>query len=161
MLALQELIARQTMDALEMVFRAARHMPENKLRWSPAEGARSAHAILCECAAAPLIHIPLLSGDGNPYAGAPMAVYQERITALESAEPEEVYREALDRHPRLIGLIRAFPTEKLAEMRSVPYGPDAKLSNADVLAIPYWNLVYHIGQINYIQTLYGDMEFRI
>jgi len=22
--------------------------------------------------------------------------------------------------------------------------------------VPYWNITYHLGQINYIQTLYGD-----
>jgi hypothetical protein len=31
---------------------------------------------------------------------------------------------------------------------------------ADVILSPYWQLVYHTGQVNYIQTLYGDRELH-
>lgn len=33
-------------------------------------------------------------------------------------------------------------------------------SLAGALLMAYWNLTYHIGQINYIQALYGDKEMH-
>jgi glutathione S-transferase len=58
-------------------------------------------------------------------------------------------------------------TQELAE--AILAVPDADLANeiqvdtetyllADCFLHPYWNMVYHEGQINYIQTLYGDRE---
>jgi hypothetical protein len=40
----------------------------------------------------------------------------------------------------------------------MPWG--AKMTFAELLFLNYWNLVYHQGQIAYIQTLYGDREMH-
>jgi hypothetical protein len=31
---------------------------------------------------------------------------------------------------------------------------------ADMLFMGYWNLTYHMGQVNYIQMLLGDTEMH-
>jgi hypothetical protein len=34
------------------------------------------------------------------------------------------------------------------------------VSLADVCFLHYWNTVYHLGQVNYLQTLLGDREMH-
>jgi hypothetical protein len=43
----------------------------------------------------------------------------------------------------------------------LPWNADAKMTTADMMFFPYWNLVYHVGQINYIQLLLGDTEMHM
>jgi len=42
----------------------------------------------------------------------------------------------------------------------LPFGGGMDRSLADVMMFHYWNIVYHVGQINFIQTLYGDKEMH-
>ena len=56
--------------------------------------------------------------------------------------------------------IENYPEGDLDRMIALPFMPDLKLSVAEILASPYWNLTYHLGQINFIQTTYGDMEMH-
>jgi len=59
----------------------------------------------------------------------------------------------------LIAAIEAFPNEELDNTLQLPWLPEPQ-SFAKLLLLNYWNSVYHIGQISYIQTLYGDKEMH-
>lgn len=159
-MTIQDQAARLTEGALEMLFGAARHVPQEKLRWSSAETARSAISQLLECATAPLLHVPLLEGDPNPYAGAPMQAAQEQRGALEDASLDALHAAARERHIPLLATLRAFPDARLEALYPLPFGADFAMRGADLLFLPYWNLVYHTGQINYIQTLLGDRDLH-
>jgi hypothetical protein len=52
---------------------------------------------------------------------------------------------------------RAFPEEMLMEDVVLPW---TTLKFVEMMAYPYWNMMYHIGQITYIQTLYGDEDIH-
>lgn len=39
-----------------------------------------------------------------------------------------------------------------------PWNPSGSKPIAECCFHPYWNMVYHQGQISYIQTLYGDFD---
>jgi len=57
---------------------------------------------------------------------------------------------------RLCHAIERFPDGRLEEEIFLPFGGGVSLTMADVLALHGWNLTYHLGQINYLQTLLGD-----
>ena len=56
--------------------------------------------------------------------------------------------------------VRAFDPADLDVEIWLPFAGGMQQKMADVMAYPYWNIVYHLGQINFIQTLYGDTEMR-
>jgi len=58
----------------------------------------------------------------------------------------------------LIAVIRALTAQDLELTIPVPSDPKVKISLAECLFHPYWNAVYHEGQIALLQTQYGDAE---
>jgi uncharacterized damage-inducible protein DinB len=57
----------------------------------------------------------------------------------------------------LCSAIEACPDERLSE--TVQFGPMTK-TLADVMLFVHVHSGYHFGQINYIQTLYGDQQMH-
>lgn len=59
----------------------------------------------------------------------------------------------------LAGAIAAFPADKLGDATIDPVHDGKATTWADfAIDLFYWNTVYHEGQVNYIQVLYGDMS---
>ncbi len=55
--------------------------------------------------------------------------------------------------------ISAFPPEKIGDATTDPVHDGKATTWADfAIDLFYWNTVYHEGQVNYIQVLYGDMS---
>lgn len=55
--------------------------------------------------------------------------------------------------------ISRFPADKLGEATPDPVHDGRQTTWADfAIDLFYWNTVYHEGQVNYIQVLYGDMS---
>ena len=55
----------------------------------------------------------------------------------------------------LADAIAEFPAEKLGDKVKHPFY-EGEITWADLAMIFYWNDIYHTGQVNYIQVLYGD-----
>jgi hypothetical protein len=52
-----------------------------------------------------------------------------------------------------------YPDDKLSDTMDLPFGPGGTMKTFTVpeaMDYPRWNATYHLGQIGYIQTLYGD-----
>jgi hypothetical protein len=75
------------------------------------------------------------------------------------ATVEDCVEEAKKSFAVLCQVISSFPDTRLDEETMVPF-TEAAMTMADVLTIPYWNLVYHHGQINQIQLMLGDREMH-
>ncbi len=59
----------------------------------------------------------------------------------------------------LASAIANFPAEKLGDATTDPIHGGKETTWADfAIDLFYWNTVYHEGQVNYIQVLYGDMS---
>ena len=56
--------------------------------------------------------------------------------------------------------MRAWPTSSRTRWTRAG-GPRRRATTADLLFLAYWNLVYHTGQINYLQTMLGDTVQRL
>jgi hypothetical protein len=59
----------------------------------------------------------------------------------------------------LASAIAAFPADKLGDSVADPVHDGKTTTWADfAIDLFYWNTVYHEGQVNYIQVLYGDLS---
>jgi len=148
----QDFIADQTELVSKGIIHNARALPADKLEWKPMGHGRSAMSQLRECAVSPDIFIRALSGKGYNYLDEDK-VKSEALDSVDSAE-----RCLNDGNAILLKLIRNLPDERLCEKIDLPWG--ATWSLIEVANMHYWNLVYHVGQINYLQTLLGDFEMH-
>lgn len=149
----QDAICRYTEDAVTNLYRAARRVSEDKLAWAPMAGGRTVLDQLQECAQSALWYLGYLEpGYDHGYADIE-SMWQARRQWKSVDECERITRgntaDFLDR-------VRALPDEALDARHEMPWGET--MTGFDVISFQYWNLTYHLGQIMYIQTLYGDME---
>lgn len=150
-----ELIEIMTQSAVNNLFMSAKRVPADKLDWKPLELGRSVIDQLQECAMSANWSIQLLKERAFPDLSPEiMAEYEntrKQWTTLEQCEG--ACRAATD---QLLDAIRAFPEDDLGTKIHVPFGPNHDWSIYDAMGLHAWNCTYHMGQINYIQTLYGD-----
>ncbi len=144
-MTIQEGLAALASEAIDTLFRTAKPMPEDKLSWKPAETSRSAIELVKECSTI-LIPIAGLLNTGE------MGEMNEGKGLKSLAEYEEI---ACSGIKELVTAIRAFPEERMQETLDLPWG---KMSYMDIMAYSYWNTMYHVGQISYIQTMYGNKD---
>ena len=154
----QKVIAELTRSAGDALFQSARAVPEDKLNWTPDASTRSAIDIIRECAVTPAGLAALFEGRGTDpdflEEFGRMMGQAETQTTLDALE--EKYRTAID---GAIQEIENCPDESLDKLFPVPWGTGT-LSGRNLVILCYWNMVYHLGQINYIQTMYGDKEMH-
>jgi hypothetical protein len=58
----------------------------------------------------------------------------------------------------LLTAIKHIPPEELSQTVMMPWGKPMSLF--ELAYDHYWNLTYHLGQIAYIQRLYGDTAYH-
>lgn len=138
--------------------RALDGLPEDKLEWKVLDAGRTALDQYQEIAQSPTYVIPILKnksmGDFNPESF--QKIRQERADWTK-ADCKRILRENLD---KFYEVVRNYPDEDLTVEIDLPFAEGMRQSMADIMAYPYWNLSYHLGQIAFIQTLYGDWQMR-
>ncbi|MCL6623356.1 MAG: hypothetical protein K6T17_01910 [Fimbriimonadales bacterium] len=157
-MSVKDLLIRQLKRAVDDLFRSVRAMPGEKITWQTSETARTPLDILQECALS-LKWPQSILGNKQPTFDLPEEEFQKiqaeraRLTSVDACE--ETARKNL---AETIEFIRSYPEDDLDRVISLPFAPNLDLTVAEILASPYWNITYHLGQINYIQTMYGDRE---
>lgn len=150
----QDVIAEKIESAARSLFKSARSMPADKLEWSPMEKGRTALNQLQECGGTPRIIPILLRGEG---ANIPKDFFDnlkaERATWTTIDACEAAYKASIG--PALEA-IRQYPDDALDAMLPVPWPFQKEQIASDLILDMYWNMSYHLGQVNYIQTLYDD-----
>lgn len=146
-------ITAETESALKMLFASARRMPEDKLNWSPLDAGRTVMDQLQECAITADMFLPYFDASYTP-----MAKGYEEFGAISSQWKtiDECEAKCKELTAKLTAAIEATPAEKMAEVHDLPWGEKHTLGA--IATFHAWNMTYHLGQINYIQTLYGDKE---
>ncbi|HZP80198.1 MAG TPA: DinB family protein, partial [Chthonomonadaceae bacterium] len=125
---------------------------EDRLDWHPSADpqskTRSALDQAAECIDVNRRMAALLRGEtpGPPVFERPFA---------DGKEAQEQIRESAK---ELAEAVRGLDEEALTRIYTTAMGP---MPGALLLEIAAGNLNYHFGQINYIQTLYGDTEFHL
>lgn len=157
-MSFQSRVAGLTTSAGNALFQSARAMPEDRLDWKAAGDPRTAMDLLRECALTPQGLPALLEGRGTDPAfmqeyGRWMAESKAWTTV---AQAEDAYRKNIE---IALKAIRDCPDEDLDREFPVPFGA-GRLTGEQIVVMCYWNMVYHLGQINYIQTRYDDKEMH-
>ncbi len=164
MTTLQQQASRMTQQALASLFAAARHVPPDKRDWIPKGEARSVQALLHECALTTPFYAAAAQGKMLAFATLvpeeqTRERWRKRVAACTDLEATEAV--AQETFAELCQALEAVPDARLSETQPHPMNPDRPVTTADLLFLAYWNLVYHTGQINYIQTMLGDTEQRL
>ena len=60
----------------------------------------------------------------------------------------------------LLQAVANFPDESLEEEVSLPFGGGMTMTMAEVIGLHWWNITYHLGQINQIQLMLGDTQMH-
>jgi hypothetical protein len=133
-------------DGINALWRTVKAMPGDKLDWHPAKDARSAREILGEVVGVMPYSIAFVRDQKMPE----MNMDGTKYPSLEAMEKR--HRELV---AEFIAEVKKFPEDKLSTVNELPWG---KMTFLDVITYPYWNMMYHYGQIGFIQTMYGDKE---
>ena len=149
--AVQAFLANVTEEAAKELEAAYLRIPEDKRNWSPMGDARTASDIIAECAILNDISEMVRTRkfpdvDFEAYGGAKTELAKD--WGVLQAKFHEGTAKA-------VATIREVPDQDLTIEFPSPWGP---LSIEQTLAYPYWNMSYHLGQINYLASMLGCLE---
>lgn len=150
-MTVQEFQARKTERIAIALAHFVDSTPADKLDWCPATGdescTRSVLGVVAECVACNRMIASLLCCDVRTEEPMP------KVTDAASARAE-LKKSATE----AAAAIRDLPDEALGRTYQMT---SMTMSGEVLMDIPYRNMVYHGGQINYIQLLLGDKEFHV
>lgn len=151
----QDQVVRSTQRALSDLGRAALAVPEEKRTWVPMGEARSVLDQMQEIAAASGWFRLLIEGRRAPDETGD-AIREGVNEARRLASVEACLEKAHQSTAELCRVIAEFPDEELEDEVRMPFGGGMSMTYAEVLSLHWWNMVYHLGQINSIQLMLGD-----
>ncbi len=152
--ALAALLTHRATNDLVALLQAT---PDDKLAWTPENTGRSVLEQAKECAIVHYIWAVIIRERGLPIEMPPefTAFAEQAINSRESAIA------ALQTTTNaLVAAIQSVAPEETGVAVRVDMMSDRKVALAECCLYPYWHTVYHEGQVNYLQTLYGDTKDR-
>lgn len=155
----KDLIIKTIDRSLGDLFRSARAIPADKLDWKPAETNRSPLELLQECAQS--LKWPQFMVQPHAFSGDTTEIMEKARLERESWTTVDACESAARANwEETKKFIADYPESDLDREIALPFAPDLRLSVAEILASPYWNMSYHLGQLNYVQLMYGDKEMH-
>ncbi|CAN5181163.1 hypothetical protein BH11PAT4_BH11PAT4_3540 [soil metagenome] len=143
-----EAFAKNMLSGTDDLWRNIAAMPVDKMTWKAETSVRSTRELLDELVSATNFTTAVLKTKSS----AADAWVASDTLSFEELEP--AHRKAV---ADVIAAVSEFPDAELSETVDLPWG---KLTYFEVASYAYWNLMYHLGQIAYVQTLYGDGDFH-
>jgi uncharacterized damage-inducible protein DinB len=145
-------IVSQIEQAARLLLVDLKHIPEEKRSISPGGVARTPYAILAECIGVNDMIADVLAGKPRTY---PSKEEQEAFAArFQSIETvEEGLRQSV---AKLRDVVNGFETVHLEEEVAAPWGMTYPKGALALFAATH--MMYHDGQLNYIQALNGDPD---
>jgi hypothetical protein len=152
-MTIKEFIIAETVQSFDNLMVTARKVPAEKLDWKPLDSGRSTLDLAQECALCPLWVPGLLTArafDPSMFEGFEEA--KAKMPTLDDCEAAgranlETMKEA----------INSLPDAEMDARIDLPWGK-GNYSLREVMTFASWNCTYHMGQVSYIQTLYGDFS---
>ena len=152
-------IANTARQMAQTITRSTPFVPQDKRNWSPMGAARTTVDVVQECAEALEMFTKFMKTGQMP----PMnkEVFAARAEALKKNPPklEELFPRLQKATEEYAQTVEKFPTEKLTQMVPSPFGGQ-QMPMIQLVSLPALNMVYHWGQVNYIQTMLGDTEMH-
>jgi hypothetical protein len=156
---LQDYVIDATKKAMDEFFRYAKSVPADKIEWKPLDEGRSVLDLARELAKTPDWALDTISAEALPEldekAWAEQKQEMESWTTIEQCEAECQARLA-----HFNEAVRQLLDEHLSKTKFLPYEGGRDFTYAEMIEYPRWNANYHLGQIGYIQILYGDREMH-
>jgi len=152
---IQDYVADSAREAAGLFFRYARAVPADKLDWAP-EGGRSVLSMCREIALTPtwtMFAFQESHADWSEADAQAQKDEQAKWTTVEICEAE-----FYNRFAEVESFFRGMTDDDLKKTKWLPYNGGRDHTWLEMTDYPRWNLTYHLGQIGYIQTLYGDKE---
>jgi hypothetical protein len=155
----QDQVVRATQRALEDIVRSASAVPVEKIEWSPMGDARSVLSQMQEIAVSGAWFIPLVRDMKVPVFDA-HAVEEAKRLREQNDTLDKCIDAARESTSALCSVIVEVPDADLEHEMTLPFGGGMTVTVADIVAMHWWNLTYHLGQINQIQLMLGDREMH-
>ncbi len=154
----QDRMVRSTSRAVETLFKNARAVPADKLEWQPMDQGRTVLDQLQECSSSPRFYAMILEEKKFPeISDEDRATMQaERKSWATIDDCEKACKAYTD---RFIAAVKNISDNELDTVIEIP-GRDQEFTISDIVAAHCNHLLYHNGQINYMQTLYGDFDMH-
>src|SRR5439155_3162600 len=152
---INEVMAKVNREVAGGLARAVRAMPEDKFAWSPLGEGRTAHDQVCESIDINFWVAHMLRDRAMP----PIDPSQLDLLKQANQTIDLATQQLLVSADTLAGAIESFPSQRLSDTIKLPWD-DSPSTFAEVMLLGYWNMTYHLGQISYIQSLYGDREMH-
>ena len=153
-MTLQDFLINDTLRSVDAFFLAVRKVPADKIEWSPLENGRTVLDQAQEYAQSATWGVSVIRAgkfDWTPEMFAKALTDRQSWKSIDDCE-----RVCRENTAALIQLIEDTPDGDLTKTITIPFGPNHDWPIADILHLHTWNLHYHTGQVNYVQTLYGD-----
>lgn len=148
----RESLVVQLRSAGETYLRDLGHLSADKLGVSPGGAARSALLFTAEVASFNMLIAQLIRGESPALPSAEeRAAYEATVT--DHASAQGAVTASVD---ALVAAIEGADDTQLASEITAPWGSKIVLYRLAIIAVQH--MAYHDGQINYIQTLFGDTE---
>jgi|SRR5687768_15160838 len=148
---LQRFLVKVTEEAAKELEAAYLRIPEDKRNWCPMGDARTASDLIAECAILNDISEMVRT---RKFPDMDFEAYGRAKTEM-AKDWSELQAKLHESTAKAIATIGDVPDEDLKIEFPSPWGP---LSIQQTLAYPYWNMSYHLGQINYIASMVGCLE---
>ena len=152
-----ELAKQRAVSGMEMFLRNFKHVPDDKLDWTPTPTAKSplrvaAHTALYAGRFAAMIRNRALPKPENIDEWVAKNVAEE-VAVTSRDEMEQIFRAGTEEV--LAALDTLTPEEVESTLTS---GEDFSMPMKQLMVLPGWHATIHLGQIDYIQTCWGDQE---
>jgi len=145
---LQTFLAAATQKAADDLVATVESLPEDRRGWSPSDKGRTALDQVAECAILNGGTADIIASRTFP-PGFDYQSFQRAKTEL--AQDWNNLKALLQANTtRVIAAIQSVPDDALEIQIDMPWG---KMSLAEILAYPYWNMSYHQGQTYYIGSI--------
>lgn len=155
---IQEHSLRVGQKAAEEAFRYARAVPPDRLDWKPMDVGQSVMDMCRELAMTPTWAADVLENVPHEFTEASLAAVRAEMASF--ATIDDCVAQWNSRFTRLEAVVLGISEAKLGETRWLPYEGGRDFTYLEMLEYPRWNCTYHLGQIAYVQTLYGDRELH-
>jgi hypothetical protein len=143
-------LVEQVKDAHHHLLVALKYTPDDRLDWVPMGKAKTPREIAVECAMVYKGVVSLIRG------GTIDAPAQE-MEPGDQATREGLLKLLDDSLQEFVAAAEGLTQEQLGEKRQAPWAEDTV---AGLLGKTQFHTIWHVGQLNYIQALWGDADMH-
>ncbi len=148
--------AKEAQEACDYLLKTFSFVPDDKLNWSPAESARTALQLVVHCGLSNKAFASIMRGEDIPMP-ADMSDFRGLLRGMEAqiTDRTAAIELAKESTKTIIEAISEVTEETFATSPSSPFGP---------MPMPFWmtlagmHMKAHACQMDYLQTIYGDVE---